>query len=46
MVVHHKNEDHKDNRLSNLQRLCRSCHISVHRQKLIEGKNKTICLQK
>lgn len=28
--VHHKNEDIKDNRIENLEALCRSCHISHH----------------
>ena len=31
--VHHVNEDWQDNTPSNLQRLCRSCHMKVHRQK-------------
>ena len=29
--VHHKNEDWKDNRPENLERLCRSCHMKEHR---------------
>ncbi len=29
--VHHKNEDWHDNRLENLERLCRSCHLKRHR---------------
>lgn len=40
MVVHHKNENPKDNRLSNLQRLCRKCHINVHRKLLLTKRKK------
>ena len=29
--VHHKNEDWRDHRPENLQRLCRSCHMKAHR---------------
>lgn len=29
--VHHKNDDWKDRRPENLERLCRSCHIKEHR---------------
>lgn len=28
--IHHKDEDRKNNNISNLQALCRSCHISLH----------------
>lgn len=31
MVVHHKDEDWTNNRLSNLQRLCKRCHHKKHR---------------
>lgn len=30
LVVHHKNNDHLDNHLDNLEVLCRSCHHSHH----------------
>lgn len=29
--VHHKNEDWRDHSPTNLQRLCRSCHMKAHR---------------
>lgn len=29
LSVHHKNDDHYDNRVENLQILCESCHISL-----------------
>jgi 5-methylcytosine-specific restriction endonuclease McrA len=29
LSVHHKNNDHYDNRLENLEVLCESCHISL-----------------
>ncbi|KKN40318.1 hypothetical protein LCGC14_0734750 [marine sediment metagenome] len=32
LVVHHKNCDHMDNRLQNLQILCESCHNRLHRK--------------
>ena len=31
--VHHKDDDWHNNQPSNLERLCRSCHIKVHRPK-------------
>lgn len=37
--VHHKNEDWKDHRPENLQRLCRSCHMKAHRS----GKKCMLC---
>ena len=33
MDVHHINEDWRDNRRENLIRLCRSCHLKIHRYK-------------
>jgi hypothetical protein len=30
MIVHHKNENIKDNRVKNLQKMCRSCHMKHH----------------
>lgn len=32
LVVHHRNGNHQDNRLDNLQVLCESCHNRVHRR--------------
>ena len=31
--IHHKDEDWKNNNISNLQALCRSCHVSLHKKK-------------
>ena len=31
--IHHKNDDHYDNRLENLEVLCNSCHMSEHKRK-------------
>jgi len=30
IVIHHKNRNTKDNRLINLQPLCRACHMKLH----------------
>lgn len=32
MVIHHINEDPSDNRLENLQYLCRGCHNTIHKK--------------
>jgi len=40
MVVHHEDEDPFNNEQSNLKRLCRRCHINLHRDKLQIGKLK------
>ena len=34
LIVHHKNFSIKDNSLSNLQTLCRSCHSKIHSEKI------------
>jgi len=45
LVVHHKdksgrgNKNNHNNSPSNLETLCRSCHIEVHRSDLLEAKN-------
>ncbi len=31
-VVHHINEDPKDNRMENLESLCNRCHLKTHRE--------------
>jgi predicted transcriptional regulator len=31
LCVHHKNDDHYDNRIENLEVLCNSCHLSHHK---------------
>ena len=31
LCIHHKNMDHYDNRLENLEVLCVSCHMSIHK---------------
>ncbi len=30
LVCHHKDEDKKNNQMSNLQTLCKACHIKIH----------------
>jgi hypothetical protein len=44
--IHHRNLDHYDNRLKNLQVLCNSCHLKLHqalyRKAKKEGKPKPI----
>jgi YD repeat-containing protein len=30
LIVHHRNRDQRDNRLVNLEPLCRSCHLTEH----------------
>jgi hypothetical protein len=36
--IHHRNDDHYDNRPENLQVLCNSCHISLHKTAYWEAK--------
>lgn len=31
--VHHKDEDYNNNNITNLQILCRSCHMKIHKRK-------------
>ena len=31
LCIHHKNDDHYDNRIENLEVLCNSCHLSHHK---------------
>lgn len=38
-VVHHKDENLRNNTPENLERLCRSCHIAHHRVQLKAGQN-------
>lgn len=33
LVIHHKNDDHLDNRLENLEILCESCHNSLSKKR-------------
>jgi len=37
--IHHKNDDHYDNRLENLEVLCNSCHMSETKRKWWSAKN-------
>jgi len=32
IVIHHKDENRKNNKISNLKALCRVCHISLHKK--------------
>jgi hypothetical protein len=47
IVVHHKNKQHKDNALTNLEILCNSCHISHHHKGIpnygVRGKKNPMC---
>ena len=36
--IHHKNDDHYDNRLENLEVLCNSCHMSITKRKWWKAK--------
>lgn len=36
--IHHKNDDHFDNRLDNLEVLCNSCHMSITKKKWWDAK--------
>lgn len=40
LITHHINEDVSNNRMSNLEKLCRKCHINHHREKLENEKVK------
>lgn len=37
-VVHHKDENPRNNTLDNLERLCRACHINHHRHQLLAAR--------
>lgn len=36
--IHHKNDDHYDNRLENLEVLCNSCHMSITKKEWWDAK--------
>lgn len=38
--VHHKNRDHKDNRIENLAVLCANCHSLEHKKHIVHGGNR------
>lgn len=38
LCVHHKNDDHYDNRIENLETLCHSCHMSITKKKWWDAK--------
>ena len=42
MVAHHKDENIRNNDISNLQKMCRACHLNHHRSKVFAGKIKSI----
>ena len=43
LCVHHKNGDHQDNHLENLQILCMSCHNREHQRIFREMKKLALC---
>jgi hypothetical protein len=44
--IHHKNDDHYDNRLENLEVLCNPCHMSITKRKWWKAKKAGIKLPK
>ena len=46
LLIHHKNDDHYDNRLENLEILCNPCHLGLHRRKWWIAKKKGFPLPK
>lgn len=40
-IVHHRDENPFNNKISNLQIVCRSCHLKIHRDKTQIAKNKS-----
>lgn len=46
LVIHHKDSDPRNNRFENLQRLCRSCHSSLHQEELREIRIKLLRYEK
>jgi len=40
MVVHHKDENIKNNELSNLEKMCRSCHMKHHQKDIVAARLK------
>ena len=41
ICIHHIDKNNKNNHIKNLQALCRSCHISLHKKGVIYGKRDT-----
>ena len=44
--IHHKNDDHYDNRLENLEVLCNPCHMSITKRKWWKAKKAGLKLPK
>jgi len=46
LVAHHVDENIKNNNISNLQKMCRSCHMNHHRNKIFKIKMKKYAKRK
>ena len=40
LITHHKDENIRNNHLSNLQKMCRSCHIKHHHKDILAARHK------
>ena len=46
LITHHKDENIRNNDLSNLQKMCRSCHIKHHHKDILAAKLKKYAIRK